>query len=58
MVKVSIEVHDRTARFIVAVKAQSIQQAQRILQARHPASVVRVKFPIDPGSFFVEDCAA
>jgi hypothetical protein len=58
MVKVSIEVHDGTARFTVAVKAQSVRRALSIVAARHPASVARVKFPIDPESFFVEDSAA
>ena len=58
MVKVSIEVHDGTARFAVAVLAQSIQQALNIVAARYPGSVVKVKFPIDPESFFAEDSAA
>jgi hypothetical protein len=58
MVKLSIEVHSGTARFTVAIKAQSIQQAQSIVAARHPSSVTRVKFPIDPESFFVESSAA
>ena len=53
MVKVSIEVHDRTARFTVAVKAQSIRHALSIVAARHPSSAVKVKFPINPESFFV-----
>jgi hypothetical protein len=54
MVKVSIEVHDGTARFAVAVLAKSIQQALSTVAARHPSSVTRVKFPINPESFFVE----
>jgi len=58
VVKLSIEVRDGTARFTVAVLAQSIQQAQDIIQARYPASVVKAKFPIDPEGFFVEDPAA
>jgi hypothetical protein len=58
MVKVSIEVHDGTARFAVAVLAKSIQQALNIVAARYPGSVVKVKFPIDPESFFAEDSAA
>jgi hypothetical protein len=58
MVKISIEVHNGTARFTVAVKAQSINQALSIIAARHPSSVARVKFPINPESFFVEDSAA
>ena len=58
MVKVSIEVHDGTARFAVAVLAKSIQQALSIVATRYPSSAARVKFPIDPESFFVEDSAA
>ena len=58
MVKVSIEVHSKTACFAVAIKAQNIQQALSIVAARHPSSVIRVKFPIDPESFFVKDSAA
>jgi hypothetical protein len=58
MVKVSIEVHEGTARFLVAIKAPSIQQALSTVAARHPSSVTRVRFPIDPESFFAEDSAA
>jgi hypothetical protein len=58
MVKVSIEVHDGTARFAVAVLAKSIQQALNIVAVRYPGSVARVNFPIDPEGFFVEDSAA
>jgi hypothetical protein len=58
MVKVSVEVRDGTARFTVAVKAQSVQQALSIVAARHPASVARLKMPIDPESFLANDSAA
>ena len=58
MVKVSIEVHTETACLAVAIKAQSIQHALSIVAARHPSSVAKVKFPIEPESFFVEDSAA
>ena len=58
MVKASIEVHSKTACFVVAVQAKSIQRALCIVAARHPGSVARVKFPIDPEGFFVEDSAA
>ena len=58
MVKVSIEVHDGTARFMVAIKAKSIQQALSIVTAHHPGSVARVRFPIEREGFFVEDAAA
>jgi hypothetical protein len=55
MVKVSVEVRHGTARFPVAVKAQSIHQAMSIVTARYPDSDARVRFPIDPEGFFVED---
>jgi hypothetical protein len=58
MIKVSIEVHDGTACFAIAVLAKSIQQALRIVAAQHPGSVARVRFPIEPEDFFVEDSAA
>jgi len=58
MVKVSIEVHNGTARIMVGVKAKNIEQALRIVQTRYPAKVVTVKFPIDPEGFFVEERAA
>jgi hypothetical protein len=58
MVKVSIEVHNGTARFAVAVLAKSIQQALSIVAAQYPGSVAKVKFPINPKGFFVEDSAA
>jgi hypothetical protein len=58
MEKVSIEVHSGSARFAVAIKAPRIQQALSIVAARYPSSAARVKFPMDPESFFVEDSAA
>ena len=58
MVKVSIEVSHGTARFIVAVQAQSIQHAKKIVHACYPEGVAKLQFPIDPESFFVEDSAA
>jgi len=58
MVKVSIEVHDGTARFAVAVLAKSVQQALSIVAAQYPGSVARVKLPTNPEDFSVEDSAA
>jgi hypothetical protein len=58
MVKVSIEVHNGTARFMVGVKAKNIEQALRIVQTWYPAGVTTVKFPIDPEDFFVDKRAA
>ena len=58
MVRVSIEVRSGAARFDVAVQAESIQRALRIVGAHHPGSDVRIRFPIDPEVFFVEDPAS
>jgi len=58
MVKVSIEVRNGTARFIVGLQARNIQQALSIAQTRYHAKVATVKFPIEPEGFFVEERAA
>jgi hypothetical protein len=58
MVKVSIEVHFKTARLVVAVQAQSIQRALSLIAARHPDSIARVRLPIEPEGCFVESSAA
>ena len=42
MVKVSIEVHSGTARFMVGVQARDIQQALSIAQTRYHAKVATV----------------
>ena len=55
MVKVSVEVRSGSARFWVSVLAQSIQQAASIVSGWYPDRDVRMKFPIDPEGFFVED---
>jgi hypothetical protein len=58
MVKVSIEVRHEAARFTVSVTVPSVRQAQTLLRAHYPASVVEVKVPIDPENFLVEDPTA
>ena len=58
MVKVSVEIRDRTARFRIGVQAQSIEQALSIVRVRCPSSLARISFPIDPEGFFVEDISA
>jgi hypothetical protein len=55
MVKVSIEVRSRGARFDVGVQAESIQRAVSFVKERFPKGSVKVKFPIEAESFFVED---
>ncbi|MBA3472362.1 MAG: hypothetical protein H0T57_03890 [Rubrobacter sp.] len=58
VVEVSIEVRSGAARFHVAVRAESIQRATSIVATRYPGGDRRVKFPIDPEGFFVNDAAA
>ena len=57
MVKVSIGVCSVGTRFDVAVQAESIERAVGFLKERFPGCDGRVKFPIDPGGFFVKDPA-
>jgi hypothetical protein len=58
MIKVAIEIRDRTTRFRVGVHTPNIEQAMSLVQAWYPSSVAKVSFPIDPEGFFVEDTAA
>jgi len=57
MVKVSTEVRSGAARFDVGVQAESIQRAVNLVRARYPKGSVKVRFPIEPETFFVEDIA-
>jgi hypothetical protein len=57
MVKVSIEVSSGAAHFDVGVQAESIRRAMSLVRERYPMGEVRLKFPIEPESFFVEDIA-
>ncbi len=58
MIKVSIEVREGAARFSVAVRADSIRRAVSLVTERYPKGDVRVRFPIEPERFFVEDTDA
>ncbi len=58
MIKGSVEVCNGTARFDVTVQAESIRLAVSSVRGRYPGGDVRVKFPMDPEDFFVEDPAA
>lgn len=53
MIKVSIEVRNGTARFDVAVQAESIERALGLVAGRFPGRNCQVKFPIEPDGFFV-----
>ena len=58
MIKASIEVGHETGCFSVVVCAENIQRAVRYVADLYPGCAVRVKFPLDPETFFVEDPAA
>ena len=55
MIRVSIEVREGAALSRTAVQAESIPEAVSITRRRYPGRDVRVKFPIDPEDFFIED---
>ena len=58
VVKVSIEVSSGAARFQVAVRAESIQRGTNLVAARYLGRVRRLKLPIGPERFFVDDATA
>jgi hypothetical protein len=53
MIRVVIEVRNGATQLDVVVEAENINRAVSLVAARHRASDVRVKFPIDPEGFFV-----
>ena len=58
MVRVTVEVGRGAIRYRVAVQAESIQRALEIVEGMNPGRKLKVTFPIDPESFFVEGPAA
>jgi hypothetical protein len=55
MIKARINVVNDDIQFSVTVCAESLCQAVEFTANRHPGHVVRVRFPLDPDTFFVED---
>ena len=55
MIKIAIEVRSSTARFKVALLAESIEGALEIARRYNPGKECKVVFPIDTEGFFVED---
>ena len=56
MIRISVQVSSGTARFRVAVQAESIERALESVVRQYPGKVCEVTFPIDPETFFFEDC--
>jgi hypothetical protein len=55
MIRISVLVSDGTARFRVAVQAESIERALEIVAGQNPGRECEVAFPIDPETFFVDE---
>ena len=55
MIRISVYVSSGTARFSVAIQAESIERALEIVARQNPGKECEVAFPIDPESFFVDD---
>ncbi len=58
MVRVTVEVGRGAIQYRVAVQAESIRRALEIAEGVNPGREIKVMFPIDPDSFFVEESAA
>jgi hypothetical protein len=58
MIRISVQVSSGTARFRVAIQAESIERALEIAARQNPSKACEVTFPIDPEAFFVEDSVA
>ena len=58
MVRVTVEVSRGAIRYRVAVQAENIRRALEIVEGMNPGGGIKVTFPIDPESFFVEEPAA
>jgi hypothetical protein len=55
MIRVSMEVREGAALSRTVVQAESIREAVSITRGRYPGRDVRVVFPIDPETFFIEN---
>jgi mannose-1-phosphate guanylyltransferase len=55
LIKASIEVSDGTGFFSVTIYAENIQRAIELAMNRYPGCAVKVRFPLDPETFFVRD---
>ena len=58
MEKIPIEVRNGHTSFEVMVQAESIQQAVNLVRSRYPGNDVKIKFPINPKNFLINDSTA
>jgi hypothetical protein len=57
MIRACIEIGGETDHFSVVVCAENIQQAVRFVADLYPDCAVRVRFPLDPETFFIANPA-
>ena len=55
MIKIFIEVRSGTARYKVALLAESIEGALEMAKRYNPGKECKVVFSMDPEAYFVED---
>jgi len=55
MIRISVQVSSGTARFRVAIQAESIERALEIVARQNPGKACEVTFPVHSETFFVED---
>jgi hypothetical protein len=58
VVRITVEVGSGAIRYRVAVQAESIRRALEIVEGVNPGRKIKVTFPINPESFFVEEPTA
>ena len=58
MIRITVDIDSGTARYRVAVQAESIQRALELVERMDPVCKSGVAFPIDPETFFVNDPTA
>ena len=58
MIRISVQVSSGSARFRVAIQAESIERALEIARRHNPGKECVVNFPIDPEAFFVGEAVA
>ena len=58
MIRISVQVSSGTARFRVAIQAESIERALEIARRHNPGKECEVTFPLDPETFFVGEAVA
>jgi hypothetical protein len=58
VIRVAIDVEDGNGRFSLLICAENLQQAVRFAAIRYPDHAVRVRFPLDPETFFVDGSVA